>query len=172
MGTRRATPRENPEQVRGRGAGGPIPFRGTTPGGVPEREEVGRAPRSGAAGGRTAARTLSRLGTDAGGVEPRGEECVRGHVPERVSGSRPGSTPAVAARCPPGPALRTRRDLRIRPYATPAGGRKAWLDFMVPQCGRHAFARLGRTVTGAGTGTGMIGRHPDPRGEPRDAYGR
>lgn len=55
---------------------------------------------SGAARGRTAARTLTRRGTEAGGVEPRDEEFVRGHVPERVSASAAGQPPPEALGLP------------------------------------------------------------------------
>ncbi len=126
--------------------------RGT--GGPPYRRAVG----SGATGGRTAARTLARRGAGAGGAEPRGEEFVRGHVPERVSGSEPGQPPSAATgrtcREPPRPPRTPPTTCpfpRTPPRAPPhPRGRKPWPDFMPPQCGRHAFAGSGPAPAAAG----------------------
>ncbi len=99
-----------PQGLRGGPAGGTDAGRGRTgpgPGG-PVRRGAGSAA-SGAAEGRTAARTRARLGTEAGGVEPRGEECVRGHVPERVSGPGGGQPPTAATERPPRPPPRPPR---------------------------------------------------------------
>ncbi len=106
---------------------------------------------SGATGGRTAARTLARRGAGAGGAEPRGEVFVRGHVPEPVSAPDPGQPPPAATPrmlrrppCPPRAPAPTCPFPRTTPYPPPRPrGRKPWLDFTVPQCGRHAFARIG-----------------------------
>lgn len=154
----------------GSGSGGREPGPGDRPGpGGPVRRGAGSA-RSGAAGGRTAARTRARLGTEAGGVEPRGEECVRGHVPERVSGPGGGQPPPAAAertpRRPPSPPRTppTTCTFPRAPTRAPArpGGRKAWLDFMAPQCGRHAFAGIRPRHPVAGPGREAPARPAGP----------
>lgn len=127
---------------------------------------------SGAAEGRTAARTRARLDTEAGGVEPRGEECVRGHVPERVSGPGGGQPPTVAAertsdppprppRAPPTTCTFPRPSPRPR---THLGGRKPWPEFMAPQCGRHAFAGIRARSPPTGPGPGRARSERDGLG--------
>ncbi len=137
----------------------------------PRRARVPGAVGSGATGGRTAARTLARRGAGAGGAEPRGEEFVRGHVPERVSASDPGQPPSAATgralhrpsgppRTPPATCPFPRTPARCPPHPD---GRKPWPDFTVPQCGRHAFAGI-RPRAGLPAGAASSPRPGTPRG--------
>lgn len=114
------------------------------------RTVIGQGPgrRLSAARGRTAARTRTRRGTGAGGVEPRGGKLERGHGSETVSGPGSGQAPPGRPERPPPEAPTRRGTLALTwPYAIPGmrrailrDGRKPWPDFMPLQRDRHAFA--------------------------------
>lgn len=113
---------------------------------------------SGTARGRTAtALTLARRGTGAGGVEPRGEELGRGHVPETASTPTPGqpcrAPLTLTPDHPPTPAM----TCPFTVFRHSRNGRNPWPDFTPPQRTRHAPPHPGPTGT---RGTG-------PEAEPR-----